>query len=153
MLFFADSCFFIGLHYDKDNNHDAAEAIWNHLIQEQMIDGLNSFLVTDYILIEVFQTLQNKIGFKKTKDIHGSLIEGCKLQHITREMIDNAIHQKLLPSCNHSTKKPKIGLVDGTSLIVMDQQDIPRIISFDDHFDSIPLIKRIYSVETIPSAH
>src|SRR5208283_3499225 len=108
---------------------------------------------TDYILIEVFQTLQNKIGFKKTKEVHANLIEGCKLQHISTAIINDAIHQKLLPSCNHSTKQPKIGLVDGTSLIVMDEHDIPRIISFDDHFDSIPLIKRIYSVETIPSAH
>ena len=80
MLFFADSCFFIGLHYDKDNNHDAAEAIWHHLTDERMINGLNSLLVTDYILIEVFQTLQNKIGFKKTKEVHANLIEGCKQQ-------------------------------------------------------------------------
>jgi predicted nucleic acid-binding protein len=153
MFFFADSCFFIGLHYDKDNNHNAAEEIWSHLVGEKMIDGLNSFLVTDYILIEVFQTLQNKIGFKKTKEIHQNLVNNCVLQHITATTITKAIHNKLLPSCNHSTKEPRIGLVDGTSLVVMERRKIPLIISFDDHFDSIPLIRRIYSVETIPSNH
>ncbi len=151
MLFFADSGFFIALNHPKDNNHPASEEIWNYLSEKEQ--GLQSLCVTDYVLIEVFQTLQNKIGFKKTKEIHQNLINNCVLQHITRATITDAIHKKLLPSCNHSTKEPRIGLVDGTSLVVMERRKIPLIISFDDHFDSIPLIKRIYSIDTIPSAH
>ena len=150
MLFFADSGFFIGLHHKKDNNHDAAEEIWKHLNEKGIIYGLNSLLVTDYVLIEVFQTLQNKIGFKKTTEIHNNLIAGCKIQHITRNNIDEAIQKKLLPSCNHSTNEPRIGLVDGISLVVMEKRKIPMIISFDEGFDFIPLIKRIYNAETIP---
>lgn len=153
MIFFGDSSFFIGLYYPRDSNHDPAKMVWDHLNDNGFVDGLESLLLSDYILIEVFQTLQNKIGFNRTRDVHTELINECKIQHINRTTINEAIQKKLLPSCNHSTKEPRIGLVDGTSLVIMEKRKIPRIISFDDHFDSIPLIRRIYSVDTIPSAH
>jgi predicted nucleic acid-binding protein len=65
--------------------------------------------------------------------------------------VDDAFNIKLKSYINHRTHKPKMGIVDATSLVVMDEKNIKYIISFDGDFDNIPFIFPINSKEMIDS--
>lgn len=152
MFFFADACFLVALHHDKDNNHDEACEIWNKLLEKKMIVGYDNLCTTDYIIAEVFHILQNKIGFTKTLEHYNAISKNCNVVKVSYpETFQKAIDSKMRPFCNRKTKKPEIGLVDAISLIMMDKNKINYIISFDGHFKNIPLIFTIYDVQQLKS--
>jgi len=146
MHFFADACFLVAMHDKTDNEHNEACDIWNKLSEKKMIKGYNNLFVSDYILIEVFHRLQKRISFTETLNCYNKITENCNIVKVVYpDTIKKAIELKLRPFCSHKTKKPKIGLVDATSLIIMEENTINYIISFDDHFKNIPFIFRIYN--------
>lgn len=142
LKFFADTSFLIGYFDDSDNFSDDAMSIFTRLTELGFVSGLNGFFFTDYIIVEMFHFLQDKIGFTQTlKDYQ--MIKECQIYRVKQKDVDIAVESKLKPFCNHRTRKPKIGLVDATSLVIMDKFNIPYIISSDIGFDSIPMCKRI----------
>jgi predicted nucleic acid-binding protein len=150
MHFFADACFLIAMHDKTDNEHNEACDIWNKLFKNKMIKGYNNLFMSDYILIEVFHRLQKKISFIETLNCYDKITENCNIVKVAYpETIKNAIELKLRPFCSHKTKKPKIGLTDATSLVIMEEKNINYIISFDDHFENIPFIFRIYNADQL----
>lgn len=152
MFFFADACFLVALHYDKDNNHDEACEIWNKLFEEKMIVGYDDLYTTDYIITEVFHILQNQIGFTKTVEHYNAISKNCNVVKVSYpETVQKAIDLKMRPFCNRKTKKPEIGLVDATSLIMMEECQLNYIISFDRHFKNIPLVFTIYNAQQLKS--
>lgn len=141
MLFFVDTCFLVALYNKNDNNHDSACSIWKILLEKKLIKGYNNFYMSDYILTEVFHLLQNTIGFEETLNRFNKISKsGNIVKVLYPETIKKAINLKLLPFCNHRTKKPGIGLVDATSLIIMEEYKINYIISFDEHFKNFPFV-------------
>jgi len=150
MFFFVDTCFWVALHDKKDNNHNSACDIWKILSEKKMIKGYANFYISDYVITEVFHLLQNSIGFKETLNCFDKISKNCNVVKILYpETIQKAIKLKLIPLCNHKTKKPNIGLVDATSLIIMEENNINYIISFDDHFKNIPLVFQIFESQQL----
>ncbi len=150
MLFFVDTCFLVALYDKNDDNHDSACDIWKILLEKKMIKGYNNFFMSDYILTEMFHRLQTTIGFRETLNCFYKI---TKTGHVVKafypETIEKAIKLKLLPFCNHKTKKPRIGLVDATSLVIMEENNIHNIISFDEHFKNIPFVFPIYDTHQL----
>lgn len=141
MLFFVDTCFLVALYDKNDNNHDSACDIWKILSEKKLIKDYTNFYMSDYILTEMFHLLQNSIGFRETLDCFTKISKsGNVVKVLYPETIEKAINLKLLPFCNRKTKKPRIGLVDATSLIIMEEYNINYIISFDEHFKNIPFV-------------
>lgn len=140
---FADSGFFIGLKYQRDSLHDNACNIWDELINKDLISGFEDLYISDYIIIEVFHKLQKGIKFLRTMEHYEEELKYCKIYHISPEDVEDAIHTKLKPFCNHSGGNPAIGLVDATSLQIMEKLKIGHILSFDDGFDRMPMCTRI----------
>ncbi|MEI7501501.1 MAG: PIN domain-containing protein [Bacteroidota bacterium] len=148
MKLFADSGFIIGLIHERDDYHDIASAIWNELIENRIISGYNDLWITNYIMVEIFHHLQRNILFRETFR-HYNELQKCKLYQIKKQQVDDAILTKLRPFCNHQTGNPSIGLVDATSLYVMDIVKVPYILSFDDGFDHYPFSPRIGNVSDV----
>lgn len=142
MKLFADSGFIIGLLHERDDYHDDASAIWDELVKSKIVSGYNDLWVTNYIMVEIFHHLQRNILFRETLR-HYNELQQCKFYQIKKQQVDEAIRTKLKPFCNHNTGNPSIGLVDATSLYVMDIVKIPYILSFDEGFDHYPLYRRI----------
>jgi predicted nucleic acid-binding protein len=42
-----------------------------------------------------------------------------------------------------------MGLIDATSLALMDDHKLPYIISFDSHFENVPLVVNISNLENL----
>ena len=144
VVLFADSCFLIGLKDHKDQYHEVSIKIWDRLNKDGIITESRDVVVTDYVLVEVFQGLQSHAGFEIANKAYKEMNENCKVQKVTESVIQKAITKKLIPFLNHRTNQPPIGFVDAVSLVTMDNLDIQWIISFDGGFDKIPLTKRIF---------
>lgn len=150
VCFFADTCFLVALEDSKDNHHDDAKAIYDELYERNLINNFQDFCVTDYVIAEIFQLLQSRVGFSRTVEYYNKILQQCQIKKVSYpDTVEKAIKSKLIPFCNRKSGKPNMGLVDATSLVAMDEGKIPYIISFDDHFVSLPLIHTINKTESI----
>lgn len=140
---FVDSGFFIGFKYERDSLHGKACSIWDELINKDLISGFEDLYISDYIILEVFHKLQKGIKFLRTLEHYEEELKRCKIYHISPKDVEDAIHTKLKPFCNHRDGNPAIGLVDATSLQIMEKLKIGHILSFDDGFDRMPMCTRI----------
>lgn len=136
--FFADSDFLTGLMVDNDSRSSKSKDIFAYLLNNELIANMNDFHISNYIVMEVVNNLQGKhVSFRQTKENYDKLMR-CHVFHIRPKNIDEAISTKLAPYCNHRSNNPPIGIVDATSLIVMDKMRINYLISFDEGFDKLP---------------
>ncbi len=146
--FFGDTCFLVGLKEKTDQHHEDAMKIWNRLLKNKAVIGLKDITISEYVLVEVFQILQSHARFETAASVYYELINNCRVQKVTSSMVQMAIDKKLEPYRN-KTKPPPIGLIDAISLITMDKLRISRILSFDEGFDRIPLVRRIHNENSI----
>jgi len=147
--FFADSGFFTGLWYERDDHHDTSKEIYDCLIANHLINDLSDLYISNYIIMEVVHNLQNKgmqVDFLFEKY---EILKRCKPYLVKHKEIDEAFKNKLAPFCSHRTGKSPIGFVDATSLVVMDKAKITHIITYDEGFSKIPLIVPIYNTDII----
>jgi predicted nucleic acid-binding protein len=148
MKLFADSGFIIGLIHQRDEHHDSAIELWNELTKKKIVEGYEDLWVTNYIMVEIFHNLQKNILFRETFRQYNEL-QRCKFYQIKKQQVDDAIRTKLQPWCNRNTGNPSIGLVDATSLYVMDIVKVPYILSFDSGFDHYPFYHRICNLTDV----
>jgi len=144
---FADSSFLIGL--GDDHDQFAREAAGIEVALRAKSIGFSSFLMSDYVLVEVFHRLQDVLAFPRALDFHRRLVNQARIRPVSREIMERAITTKLQPFLNARTARPPIGLVDATSLVLMDREKVRRILSFDGGFDNIPNVRRISSAEAV----
>src|SRR5882672_2889257 len=111
---FADACYLIGLQHKDDDNHKAAKALAKELASQKI--GTKNFVVTDYILIEVFHRLQDKVGYSDALKFHQQLLKESTLHLVDRAILDEAVKSKLTPFVDEATARPPIGIADATSL-------------------------------------
>ena len=144
--FFADSSFLIKYAgADGAEERKKAETIYNILLQNKIIEGFQNFVISNLIVVEVFHKIQDKLDFRKAQKFYQEYLKKSQLIYVNEEIIEDAISMKLSPFCNRNTGKPSIGLVDGTNLVIMDNENISYIISFDTDFDNFPLYIKIKS--------
>lgn len=147
--FFADSGFFTGLWYERDDHHDISKEIYDCLVENHLINDLSDLYISNYIIMEVVNNLQNKgmqVDFLSEKY---EILKRCKPYLVKYKEIDEAFKNKLAPFCSHRTGRSPIGFVDATSLVVMDKAKITHIITYDEGFRKIPLIVPIYNADII----
>lgn len=148
--FFADTSFLVALEDTKDENHSVANGIFSELANRSLIHNFEEFCITDYVVTEVFHLLQKKIGFQNVVKYYEKNLRECQIIKASYpDTIERAIKFKLKPFCNRKSGNPNMGLVDATSLIVMEDIGIPYMISFDDHFVSLTLIRTINRIESV----
>lgn len=136
--FFADSDFLTGLMVTRDSRAQKSIDIFKYLQKKDIISDVYDFHISNYIIMEVAHNLLGKnVPFSEVKKHYDKMME-CNVFHIKPKEIKEAFNTKLMPFCNHRTGNPPIGIVDATSLVVMDKKRINYIISFDEGFDKLP---------------
>lgn len=147
--FFADSGFFTGLWYKRDDNHDLSKEIYSSLVDNHLIKDISDLYISNYIIMEVVHNLQNK-GMQISLILEKyEILKSCKVYLVGHDEIDEAFKNKLAPFCSHKNGRSPIGFVDATSLVVMDKTKITHIITYDEGFRKIPLIIPIHNVDMI----
>ena len=93
--------------------------------------------------------LYKRLPFNQMLEIYKKLRQ-CRECIIEPKHVEEAICDKLQYMCNSRSNKPKMGIVDATSLVMMDKNEINCIISFDGHFDDLAdYYMRIYNTDLI----
>lgn len=147
--FFADSSFLTGLMSKKDDYSRDANDLFEYIKQNHLASSISDFQISNYIIIEVIHNLMDQhMKFTEIMEYYEEL-KKCKTFHIKPRDIDYALNSKLRCFCSHRTQEPKMGIVDATSLVVMEKKRINYIISFDEDFRDLPLISQISDKEGI----
>jgi len=146
---FADTAFLIGLMSDNDSYNLESKNIFEYLRSSHLISDITDLYISDHIIIEVIhQLIRKRIPMRQIKEKYENLNQ-FHVFHIEAGHIDEAINTKLTPFCHNQSRERPMGIVDALSLVAMDYENIPYIISFDGHFDKVPLIVRIKDIDSI----
>ncbi|KCZ70913.1 putative nucleic acid-binding protein, contains PIN domain [Candidatus Methanoperedens nitroreducens] len=128
-MIFADSSYFIALARDKDRWHEDALKL-----TEEIKDSL---MISDLVISESVTLVGSLEGGKAGKLLYEYLTDNCKIEFIDREMLARGMWIFL-------KYDGSISLADATSVEIMKQHRIKKIISFDNDFDKIKEIERLH---------
>ncbi len=128
-MIFADSSYFIGIAREKDRWHKDALRIAER--------NNESLLISDLIISESVTLVGSLEGGKVGKILYEYFVDNCKIVFTDADLLENAMETFLMYDGT-------ISLADATSVEIMQQFGIDRIISFDSDFDKVNGIKRIH---------
>ena len=128
-MIFVDSSYFIAIAREKDRWHkDALKLV------EKTSD---SMIVSDFIISESVTLVGSLEGGKAGKILYEYFIDNCKIYFIDEEILSKAM-------ATFVKYDGSLSLADATSVEIMKKHKIKRILSFDNDFDKIKDIQRIY---------
>ena len=123
MIVFVDTSAFISVLDANGRNHCMAKVKWEELVTSQAILFCNN-----YILVETFALIQNRLGMKAVRAFNNDL-----LPVVNVKWIDEALHKAGLSAIFTASRK-KLSLVDCVSFETMRSLGIKTVFTFDSHF-------------------
>jgi predicted nucleic acid-binding protein len=127
-MIFADSSYFIGIAREKDRWHKDALRV-----AERNNEAL---LISDLIISESVTLVGSLEGGKAGKILYEYFVDNCKIAFIDSDLLENAMQTFLMYDGT-------LSLADATSVEIMHEHEIDKIVSFDSDFDKVNGIKRI----------
>ena len=121
-IFIDTSALFAVLDRD-DLNHNKANEKWIRLIENDDV-----LITTNYILIESFALIQNRLGLKALRVFQTDILPSLLI-----EWIDERMHLAGVASLFQASRK-SLSLVDCISFIFMRDMNISKVFTFDKHF-------------------
>ncbi len=132
-MIFIDSSFILGLFNDKDDNHPKIIKLLKFM--PEIINEKKA--INNIILTEVLNKIHKNYYRNVRTEIINFLLNIDKIYYLENDQYLNAI--KLM-----ETYKYTMNYSDCLILLTMEKNNINTIISFDNNFDKIKGIKRIY---------
>ncbi len=126
MVVFMDTSTLYALMDGNDPNHKAAIETWDDLTQSRRIDL--SFLTTNYVLVESYALIQNRLGMEAVRSLQEDVIGALRMYWISEEIHGQSM--SLLLRIN----RRQLSLVDCSSFVVMRTLAIAVAFAFDHHF-------------------
>ena len=110
---------------DKDAaKHVAARQLWNRLIMDDDV----LLVSTNYVLLESFALLQNRLGMQAVIALHDDILPSLII-----EWIDSSIHQRGIAAMLVANRR-QLSLVDCVSFETCWRRGIDLVLAFDRHF-------------------
>lgn len=123
MRIFIDTSAFYALLDKDDSNHSKARKAWPALIKAD-----NILVTTNYVLIESYALLQQRLGLDAIRDFQEDLVPLINIEFINAELHRAAISVLLTAS------RRDLSLVDCASFELMRSLGIKTAFAFDPHF-------------------
>jgi predicted nucleic acid-binding protein len=123
MRLFIDTSAFFALLDKDDIHHLSAKKTWPELLQ-----GDNSLVTSNYILVECFALIQSRLGLKAVRDFQDDLLPLIQVEYIDPDLHRSGISALLAAS------RRNLSLVDCISFEVMRALGIKAVFTFDPHF-------------------
>lgn len=120
---FVDTSAFYSLLDREDANHAAARPIWTQLLADN-----SNLISTNYILIETFALVQNRLGMNAVTDFQQNVAPILSI-----EWVDAGLHRAGVEMLLVANRR-KLSLVDCISFATCRQLGIDRVFAFDQHF-------------------
>ena len=106
-----------------DDNHPAAAATWNSLLQTD-----TPLLVTNYLVVETMAVVQHRLGMEAVRLLCDDILPALDVHWITEA--DHGHAQNALLAAG----RRKLSLVDCSSFHVMRSRAVRTAFAFDPHF-------------------
>lgn len=124
MMVFVDTSAFLPILNSNDFNHSAASQTWLWLKEER-----SRLFSTNYILLESFALIQNRLGMAAVEDFQESIVPLLEV-----EWIDETLHEAGVAALLTADRR-RLSLVDCISFIVMRRLNLNVAFAFDRHFE------------------
>jgi uncharacterized protein len=125
MSSFGSSALYAMLDRD-DDNHPAAKATWNRLLEDD-----EPLLVTNYVVVETTALVQHRLGMDAVRVPCRDVLPALELYVITEDDHRHAQSARL------AADRRKLSLVDCSSFHVMRAREVRSAFVFDPHFVSM----------------
>jgi predicted nucleic acid-binding protein len=121
-MIYVDTSAFYAIFDQDDGNHSRAQKIW-----KMMIEGQEALVCNNYVLVETYTLLQNRLGLRAVSDLQ-KIIPLIEIDWVTEEQHRLAITALL------SANLRSLSLVDCSSFSSMRRLGIEKAFAFDNHF-------------------
>ncbi|MBI4843670.1 MAG: PIN domain-containing protein [Nitrospirae bacterium] len=123
MRIFIDTSAFFALLDSNDSNHKKAKNAWSSMLNPE-----NILVTSDYILVECFALIQNRLGMEAVRAFHEDVLPVVNI-----EWINSGVHRSGVSALLASSRR-RLSLVDCTSFEIMRNLGIRTVFTFDPHF-------------------
>ena len=123
MVVFVDTSALICLLDEEQDEHVRATRIW-----AELMDGRATLASTDYVRLEAWALLQNRLGLAAVQKFTENYLPVIDLHHVTEPQFAVAKTHVL------GSGRKAISLVDASSFVVMREEVITHAFAFDRHF-------------------
>jgi predicted nucleic acid-binding protein len=123
MNIFMDTSAVYALLDRDDANHKKADSAWTDILS-----GDHTLLTTNYVLVESFALLQNRLGTEAVRTFHEDIVPIIGIEWINDRTHGAAVSALLAAS------KRRLSLVDCASFEVMRSFGVKKAFAFDPHF-------------------
>jgi hypothetical protein len=121
-----DTSFIVAYFNTRDQNHSSAVKIAKILANQN-----HELYITDYLFGEIVTvSLVRLKNLEKATQIGTTILEYCNLIHVDKDIFEHA--WKIF-----SEQKLRLSFVDCTTIVVMKNQKIQKIATFDNDFNKI----------------
>ena len=120
---FVDTSALYALVSKKDVNYRIAGETWEKLIEQRM-----PLVTNNYVLVECFSLLQNRLGLESVVYIHSTIVPSLAISWIEEKQHEAAFSRLL------SSDRRSLSLVDCSAFETMRRLDIKAVFTFDEHF-------------------
>jgi uncharacterized protein len=123
MKVFADTSAFFALLDRDDLNHAKARKSWQVILDQEM-----SLITTNYILVECFALIQNRLGMDAVRAFQEDIAPLLVIEYVGPETHKSGASALL------ASGRRKLSMVDCVSFEVMRDLGIKTYFAFDPHF-------------------
>jgi predicted nucleic acid-binding protein len=123
MRIFIDTSAFFALLDRDDDNHERAKSAWAGILGRE-----NTLVTSNYVLVETFALLQNRLGMIAVRAFQGDLFPILNVEFVNLETHRSGISALL------AAAKRNLSLVDCVSFELMVSLGIKTAFAFDTHF-------------------
>ena len=123
MKIFIDTCAFIALIDSDDDFHNLAFNLFSKASKDNA-----DFLTSNYVMLETIFLLQKTIGLPAVKDFKKLMLPIVRIIWIDEKIHNNSLNNLI------AAEKEKISLTDYSSFYILDNYNIDKVFTFDNHF-------------------
>jgi predicted nucleic acid-binding protein len=123
MTLFVDTSAMYAMLCNNDPNHEAAAQCMKQILLNE-----DTFVCTNYILVETFALIQHRLGMEAVKVFQDSILPVLYVEWIDADQHDAGVASLL------TANRRNLSLVDCTSFITMRRLGIQNVFAFDEHF-------------------
>ncbi len=124
MMVFVDTSFFLAYLNREDINNAAAKTAFERAIAQNV-----SFVTTNYVLVESFALIQNRLGVKALRAFQETMVPVLSI-----EFVDQAAHNAGVSAVLTASRRG-LSLVDCVSFEIVRTLGVEAILACDRHFE------------------
>jgi predicted nucleic acid-binding protein len=129
-----DTWGWLALGHRRDPRHQEIKALYQHLREEG-----TQLYTTDYVLDEVMTLLFRREPFAEAVGFMEGIFQATQEGRLTIERVTSERFTAAWELRKHFQDKPKISFTDLTSMVIMRDRNIEKVLTDDDHFTHVGL--------------